>query len=341
MFVLLLLLVIAFSSGFFIIRASFLVALLLLLLLLCSWNTFFVWMPSMGKRRRNRDNWLLLQRCYCCYCCCFFFLEFCRVFCVLVLVTDDELASVCLFSLRCLVRKKKKKMQQMSFPQALTDRHNENNTLHKSNQSDSPSLPSHAHWSICRFPSFLPSSSFVFPSRLLNSFTVVRHRERERELQILSPSFCYSSCSCSCSYCGSPSSSDFPLVLRKEPFLWSCYIYLLAGNFSRGMHFRVCLCERISENCQAERENWIEISECRERERNLRFVCFLCCFSDQDCGAWICSKLCSRLHSFLSSCWRNDYEKSCTITTKCRNAMEDRLKQKRSRAAAASFSFFP
>jgi hypothetical protein len=35
--------------------------------------------------------------------------------------------------------------QQMSFPQALTDRHNENNTLHKSNQSHSPSLPSHAH----------------------------------------------------------------------------------------------------------------------------------------------------------------------------------------------------
>jgi hypothetical protein len=35
--------------------------------------------------------------------------------------------------------------QQMSFPQALTDRHNENNSLHKSNQSHSPSLPSHAH----------------------------------------------------------------------------------------------------------------------------------------------------------------------------------------------------
>jgi hypothetical protein len=36
----------------------------------------------------------------------FFSLEFRRVFCVLVLVTDDELASLCLFSLRCLVRKK-------------------------------------------------------------------------------------------------------------------------------------------------------------------------------------------------------------------------------------------
>jgi len=35
--------------------------------------------------------------------------------------------------------------QQMSFPQALTDRHNENNTRHKSNQSHSPSLPFHAH----------------------------------------------------------------------------------------------------------------------------------------------------------------------------------------------------
>jgi hypothetical protein len=35
--------------------------------------------------------------------------------------------------------------QQMSFPQALTDRHNENNTHHKSNQSHSPSLPFHAH----------------------------------------------------------------------------------------------------------------------------------------------------------------------------------------------------
>jgi hypothetical protein len=35
--------------------------------------------------------------------------------------------------------------QQMSFPQALTDRHNENNRRHKSNQSHSPSLPFHAH----------------------------------------------------------------------------------------------------------------------------------------------------------------------------------------------------
>jgi hypothetical protein len=35
---------------------------------------------------------------------CFFSLEFRRVFCVLVLVTDDELASLCLFFLRCLVR---------------------------------------------------------------------------------------------------------------------------------------------------------------------------------------------------------------------------------------------
>ncbi len=46
---------------------------------------------------------------------CFFLsLEFRRVFCVLVLVTDDELASLCLFSLRYLVRKKKKKMSSSS-----------------------------------------------------------------------------------------------------------------------------------------------------------------------------------------------------------------------------------
>lgn len=44
----------------------------------------------------------------------FFSLEFRRVFCVLVLVTDDELASVCLFSLRCLVRKKNKKKKKTS-----------------------------------------------------------------------------------------------------------------------------------------------------------------------------------------------------------------------------------
>lgn len=121
------------------------------------------------------------------------------------------------------------------------------------------------------------AASFLSCGVLLWSFRVdcwtvslfyATQTQRERESSKSCPRVSAdSSCSCSSSYCGSPSSSEFPLVLRKEPFLWSCYIYLIAGNFSRRMHFRVCLCERISENCQAERENWIEISECWERER--------------------------------------------------------------------------
>jgi len=236
----------------------------------------------------------------------------------------------------------------MSFPQALSNRHNENNTLHKSNQSHSPSLPSHAHWSICRFLSFLRSSSFVFPSRLLNSFTVVRQRERERESSESYPRVSAdSSCSCSSSYCGSPSSSDFPLFCGRSRFFGAA-IYIFFQVILAGEYTSVCVCASGFRKTVRQRERTglrfrsVEREGERGRERvGLRFVCFLCCFSDQDCGAWICSKLCSRLHSFLSSCWRNDYDKSCSITTKCRNAMEDRLKKKRSRSAAASCSFFP
>ncbi len=148
----------------------------------------------MEKRRRNRDNWL--RRCYCCYYCFFFPLEFRRVFCVLVLVTDDELASVCLFSLRCLVRKKKKKKKTSSSSRWVFHKHwltDTTKTTHSTNQINRILLL----FPPMRIEAF--ATSFLSCGVLLWSFRVdcwivsllyATDTDRERELQILSASFC-------------------------------------------------------------------------------------------------------------------------------------------------------
>ncbi len=144
----------------------------------------------------------------------------------------------------------------------------------------------------------------VFPSRLLNSFAVVRrrHRERERERErerapnpireflqillvlVLLPIVVLLR------------HQIFPLFCGRSRFFGAA-IYIFLQVILAGECTSVFVCASGFRKTVRQRES----TGLRERE-GLRFVCFLCCFSDQDCGAWICSKLCSRLHSFLSSC---------------------------------------